>query len=87
MERLGMGGRKLAEECRALKAKPPVWKAEKGLVSLTLFRAPNIEVLSEVTPRQQEFLRSLTEGHSFKALITPLLLASVRDRRVAISPS
>lgn len=67
MERLGMGGRKLAEECRALKAKPPVWKAEKGLVSLTLFRAPNIEVLSEVTPRQQEFLSSLTEGHSFKA--------------------
>ena len=66
MERLGIGGRKLAEECRALKAKPPVWTAAKGLVSLTLFRAPSLETLKELTLRQHEFLESLTERRSFK---------------------
>jgi ATP-dependent DNA helicase RecG len=66
MERLGIGGRRLAEECRALKAKPPVWKVAKGLVSLTLFRAPTVETLGAISPRKQEFLESLTEGESFK---------------------
>src|SRR5205809_1070528 len=44
MERLGLGGRKLDEACRALKAKPPVWKAAEGVVYLTLYRAPRLDV-------------------------------------------
>jgi ATP-dependent DNA helicase RecG len=66
MERLGIGGRKLDEACRALKAKPPVWKAEKDMVSLTLFRAPSPARFSQLTSRQQLFLLSLTHGHNFK---------------------
>jgi ATP-dependent DNA helicase RecG len=67
MERLGIGGRKLDAACRALKAKPPVWKAEKGTVSLTLFRAPGLATVGQLTPRQQKFHRSLTSDLNFKA--------------------
>jgi len=67
MERLGIGGRKLDEACRALKASPPVWKVAQGMVSLTLFRAPSLATLRQVTPRQQDFLKSLAPGQSFKA--------------------
>ena len=67
MERLGIGGRKLDAACRALNARPPVWKAEKGMVSLTLFRAPRPYLASQLTTRQQEFLRPLRSGHEFKA--------------------
>ncbi len=67
MERLGLGGRKLDAACRALKAKPPVWRAEKGVVSLTLFRAPSPATVSQLIPRQQMFLKSLVPGQSFKA--------------------
>lgn len=67
MERLGIGGRKLVDACIALKAKRPVWKAEQNVVSLTLFRAPSPATISQLTSRQQEFLKSLTLGQSFKA--------------------
>jgi ATP-dependent DNA helicase RecG len=67
MERLGIGGRKLVDACTALKAKRPVWNAEHGVVSLTLFRAPSPATISQLTSRQQEFLKSLTPGQNFKA--------------------
>ncbi len=67
MERLGIGGRKLDEACRALKARPPVWRAEKGTVSLTLFRAPVLPSLSQLAPRQELFLASRASGQNFKA--------------------
>jgi ATP-dependent DNA helicase RecG len=67
MERLGLGGRKLDDACRALKAKPPVWKAAQGMVSLTLFRAPSPATIGQLTSRQQEFIRSLAPQNSFKA--------------------
>lgn len=67
MERLGLGGRKLAEACRQLKAKPPVWKANAGMVSLTLYRAPRSDVPDFMHPRQEEFLKSLQPGEDFKA--------------------
>lgn len=66
MERLGLGGRKLDEACRQLKAKPPVWKAESGMVSLTLYRAPRVETSTQLHPRQKEFLRARKTGASFK---------------------
>ena len=65
MERLGLGGRKLAESCKELKAKPPVWKASGGVVSLTLFPAPRFDAPG--LPRQEEFLRTLKPGTDFKA--------------------
>lgn len=67
MERLGIGGRKLVEASLALKAKRPVWHAEQGMVSLTLFRAPKLATVGQVTPRQQKFLKSLAAEQTFKA--------------------
>jgi ATP-dependent DNA helicase RecG len=66
MERLGLGGRKLDEACRKLKAKPPVWKAESGVVSLTLFRAPRPETSTALHPRQEKFLRMTHGNATFK---------------------
>ena len=82
MERLGIGGRKLAEACEALKAKRPVWKAAQGLVSLTLFRAPSLATVGQLTSRQQEFLKSLAPGQSFKAAdYAQLAAVSLRQAR------
>lgn len=68
MERLGIGGRKLDEECRKLKAKPPVWKADKGVVSLTIFQAPRPdESLSGLPPRFKLFLLASAIGDEVKA--------------------
>jgi ATP-dependent DNA helicase RecG len=67
MERLGLGGRKLVEACRELKAKPPVWKAADGVVSLTLYRAPRLDGPGQIIPRQAKVLRSLKQGADFKA--------------------
>lgn len=67
MERLGIGGRKLRDECVALKAKPPQWKAAAGTVTLTLFRAPMRGDMESLPPRQAEFLQRLQKGQSFKA--------------------
>ncbi len=82
MERLGIGGRKLAEACHVLKAKPPVWKAAQGTVSLTLFRAPSPATIGQLTSRQQEFLKSLTPGQSFKAAdYAQVVAVSLRQTR------
>ena len=67
MERLGLGGRKLDADCRALGAKPPVWKAENAVVSLTLYRAPRFDVPGPLVARQEKFLRSLKPDVDFKA--------------------
>jgi ATP-dependent DNA helicase RecG len=67
MERLGIGGRRLAAACRALKARPPVWKSADGVVSLTLFRAPLPPVDAVLLPRERDFLRTLKPGTIFKA--------------------
>jgi len=67
MERLGLGGRKLDEACRKLKAKPPVWKEDQGVVSLTIYRAPQTEVAAQLMPRQQAFLKSLAPNAEIKA--------------------
>lgn len=68
MERLGLGGRRLAEECRGLKARSPVWDSQNGRVSLTLFKAPapgtSVESLN---PRVRFFLGSAKAGRAFKA--------------------
>lgn len=67
MERLGMGGRRLVEACLASKARRPVWEAEGGTVSLTLFRAPCPPTVHHAMPRQQGFFESIPPGESFKA--------------------
>lgn len=67
MERLGLGGRKLREACIALNAKPPVWKAKDGTVSLTLYPAPRLKEMLRLQPRMLEFLHGLKRGAEFKA--------------------
>lgn len=67
MERLGLGGRRLVESCAKLKAKRPEWKADKGVVSLTIYRAPQTESISQVLPRQREFLKTLAPDVEIKA--------------------
>lgn len=66
MERLGLGGRKLVEACRELKAKPPIWKVGGGRVTLTLYRAPGFERGGRLAPRQEKYLASLKKGRDFK---------------------
>jgi ATP-dependent DNA helicase RecG len=66
MEQLGMGTQKLIAACRELGAKPPVWKAERGTVSLTLYRAPEPEASVKLSPRQAKFLESSEPGAAYK---------------------
>ena len=67
MEKLGKGAGELMAVCKALRAKAPEWKAQKNVVSLTLFRAPEPENSVELPDRQTEFLRDTRPGASFKA--------------------
>jgi ATP-dependent DNA helicase RecG len=66
MEQLGMGTQKVIAECKELGAKLPVWHAEQGVVSLTLFRAPEPEVSLQLSDRQLKFLRGTKAGAEFK---------------------
>ena len=66
MEQLGMGTQKLIAACRELGAKSPIWKAERGTVSLTLYRAPEPEASLRLSPRQATFIESSELGATFK---------------------
>jgi ATP-dependent DNA helicase RecG len=66
MEQLGIGTQKLIAACKELNARAPVWRAEQGVVSLTLFRAPEPEARTQLAGRQMEFLESIKLGAEFK---------------------
>jgi ATP-dependent DNA helicase RecG len=62
MEQLGMGTQKLIAECKAAGAKTPMWTAEKGLVSLRMFRSP---ATMSLAPRQARFISLKKSGSDF----------------------
>jgi ATP-dependent DNA helicase RecG len=66
MEQLGMGTRKLIAVCRELHARAPIWRVEQGVVSLTLFRAPEPKVTVDLASRQVDFLKTVKVGMEFK---------------------
>jgi ATP-dependent DNA helicase RecG len=67
MDQLGAGTGRLVEECLKLKAKRPVWKVKSGILSLTLFKAPEpMDTDFQLLTRQMEFLKTLKAKQEFK---------------------
>ncbi|MBT3295597.1 MAG: hypothetical protein HN919_22965 [Verrucomicrobia bacterium] len=66
MDQLGIGTQRMIWECKELGAKTPRWRAEGGIVSVTLFRAPEPAAEEALTGRQAEFVESLKPGAEFK---------------------
>lgn len=66
MEQLGLGTQKVVAACEELGAKRPKWDTERGMVSLTLFRAPEPRELLQVEPGQRTFLHGYETGKTFK---------------------
>lgn len=65
-ELLGVGTQRLIKECKNLGARPPKWTVRRGLVALTLFRAPIRAIHEALWGRQAEFLRFLGKRNEFK---------------------
>jgi ATP-dependent DNA helicase RecG len=80
MDQLGLGAQRIIAECKSLGAKAPAWKAEKGSVTLSLFSAPALATSPDLSPRQQDFLKSLKAGQSFK-VGDYSILAKVSERQ------
>jgi len=66
MEQLGMGTQKLIGACKELSAKSPVWKTERGTVSLTLFAAPEPSQTMPLVGRLARFMDNAQLGTEFK---------------------
>lgn len=66
MDQLGIGTQRVIWECKQLGAKPPSWRVEGGIVSVTLFRAPEPAAEDVLTGRQAEFVKSLKPEEEFK---------------------
>ena len=64
MERLGRGGQRLAEECKAIGARPPVWKEVHGGVLLILFAAVGKDRARQelLNDRQREYVEAVPAG-------------------------
>jgi ATP-dependent DNA helicase RecG len=68
MERIGRGTQLIAEECRKLGAKAPVWKDEASGVTLTIYAAPAREFGTlPLNGRQEAVVRGVRPGE----VITP----------------
>ncbi len=65
MEQLGIGTQKVIKECKQVGAKTPIWRVEGGMVSLTLFRAPEPEVEDALSGREAKFIQSLGQRTEF----------------------
>ncbi|MDA3926465.1 MAG: putative DNA binding domain-containing protein [Kiritimatiellae bacterium] len=66
MDQLGAGTQRVIAECKKLGAKPPVWRVEGGLVSLTLFAAPEPSAGILLSLRQSDFIDGFKTGSEFK---------------------
>ena len=66
MEQLGIGTQKVIEECKKLKASPPIWDNDQNMVTLTLFPAPEPSLSFDLNSRQQMLLKKYGPGKSFK---------------------
>ncbi|MCD6589474.1 MAG: putative DNA binding domain-containing protein [Candidatus Fermentibacteraceae bacterium] len=66
MDQLGVGTQRMISECKQLGAMTPSWQVEGGIVSVTLFRAPEPAAEEVLTGRQAEFVKSLKRGEEFK---------------------
>ena len=66
MEQLGVGTQRMIEESKRLGAKPPTWSAQAGMVSVTLFKAPEPAGEMELVGRQAEVFQLLKGKSEFK---------------------
>ncbi|MBI3267866.1 MAG: putative DNA binding domain-containing protein [Planctomycetes bacterium] len=67
MEQLGLGIQKVVAARRENGARTPAWRAEQGTVSLTLYRAHEPEVASELGSRQRRFFETAASRGDFTA--------------------
>ena len=67
MEQLGIGTQKVVDECKKIGADPPQWTDAQGMVTLTLYSAPEPNRSFDLNSRQQTFLKKQKPGSSFKA--------------------
>ncbi len=80
MDQLGIGTRRMRDECKQLGAKLPVWSAKAGTVSVTLFRAPEPVAKEELPGRLGEFVQMLDGLKDFKA-VDYMSATGVSDRQ------
>ena len=80
MDQLGVGTRRMRDECKQLGAKLPVWRVKAGTVSVTLFRAPEPVAKEELPGRLGEFVQILDESKDFKA-VDYMSATGVSDRQ------
>jgi len=66
MEQLGVGTQRMIEECKRLGAKPPIWSAQAGVVSVTLSKAPEPTGDVPLGGRQADALQALRDQCEFK---------------------
>jgi len=67
MDQLGVGTQRVTWECKELGSKGPIWRVQKGMVFLTLFRVPEPALGQDLGTRQAEFVASLRDAAKFKA--------------------
>lgn len=66
MDQLGVGTQRIITECKQLGAKPPAWSAKAGMVSVTLFKAPEPTGDVPLEGRQADALQALHNRREFK---------------------
>lgn len=66
MEQLGLGTQKVIAACEEIDAKRPKWEAVRGMVILTLHRAPEPSEALRLEARQRTFLERFERGATFK---------------------
>jgi ATP-dependent DNA helicase RecG len=66
MDQLGVGTQRMIEECKRVGAKLPVWSAQAGMVSVTLFKAPEPVAKEELSGRLGEFVQTLDGSKEVK---------------------
>jgi len=80
MEQLGRGTMAIVAACKQVGAKPPSWGVRRGIVSLTLYRAPEPSVAHELADRQRSFLEQVDRDVAF-AVADYVRLAKVSERQ------
>lgn len=79
MEQLGLGTQKVIAACEELHAKRPKWETARGMVTLTLYRAPEPSEALQLDNRQRMFLERFERGATFK-VNDYVQFATVSDR-------
>jgi len=69
MERTGRGTVRIVEACKQIGAPPPVWSADRGGVTLTVYAAlpPSEDIVERLSERQRAFLKGVQPGETVTA--------------------